>query len=74
MRFEVVTPPKNVTATEVVAPRAVTEASVSDSPASAGQLVPFERQTSKPPTKTWDEETSEAKRFVAVAFVIVALP
>lgn len=73
LRLVVVTPPKNVTATDDVAPRAVTVASVSASPAEGAQFVPFERQTSKPLTKTCEDETSEAKKFVAVAFVNVAV-
>ena len=45
LRLLVVTPPKKVTATEVVAPRPVTEARVSASAPAGGQLVPFEVQT-----------------------------
>lgn len=52
LRFDVVTPPKKVTATDVVAPRDVTLAKVSASAPAEGQLVPSERQTSKPLTKT----------------------
>lgn len=40
LRLLVVTPPKNVTATDVVAPRPVTVASVSASAPAGGQLVP----------------------------------
>lgn len=45
-KFELVTPPKKVTATEDVAPRPVTKARVSASAASAAQFVPSSRQTS----------------------------
>lgn len=72
-KFDVVTPPKKVTATEVVAPRAVTEARVSASAPAEGQLVPFERQTLKPPTKTCVEDTRLEKRLVVVTLVMVAL-
>lgn len=65
---EVVTPPKNVTATEVVAPRPVTEASVSISN-DAGQLVPSFKQTVRPFTKSCVVETTVEKRFVVVASI-----
>lgn len=70
--FDEVTPPKNVTPTVVVAPRAVTDASVSASATAAGQFVPFERQTLKPPTKTCVDDTRLEKRFVVVTLVMVA--
>lgn len=68
-KSEVVTPPKKVTVEVAVPPRAVTDASVSDE---ARQLVPFARQTFWPATKSCEEETSVAAKFVAVAFVKVA--
>lgn len=73
LRFDVVTPPKNVTATLVVAPRPVTVARVSASAPAGGQLVPFERQTLKPPTNTWVDDTRFEKRLVVVTLVTVAL-
>ena len=50
LRLVVVTPPKKVTATEVVAPRAVTIASVSVEYMET-QFVPLARQTNSPETR-----------------------
>ena len=72
LRLVVVTPPKKVTATDVVAPRAVTLANVSASPAITGQFEPSLVQTSKPFTRICVEDTSVAKRFVVETLVNVA--
>jgi len=72
LRLVVVTPPKKVTATEVVAPRPVTVARVSASPAITGQFEPSLVQTSKPFTRICVEDTSVAKRFVVETLVNVA--
>ncbi len=72
LRLVVVTPPKKVTATEVVAPRLVSLANVPVSPAITGQFEPSLVQTSKPFTRICVEDTSVAKRFVVETLVNVA--
>src|SRR3989338_6434879 len=59
VRFEVTRPPKRVTVVVAVAPRWVTEASVSVS-VYEGQFVPEERQTVVPPTVVFDGRWASA--------------
>src|SRR3989344_747539 len=73
VRFEVTRPPKRVTVVVAVAPRWVTEASVSVS-VYEGQFVPEERQTVVPPTVVFDGSWASVVTFrcVLVVFVPVA--
>lgn len=72
LRLVVVTPPKKVTATEVVAPRAVTMARVSVEYIET-QLVPLARQTFWPETRRDVAETEPMLRVAPVALVKVRL-